>query len=279
MKPQILLAVLLILASCAYTPEEPSEQMLVVDGWIDDGGFPVVMVSLTVPVSTESTDLNDLGQYVARMATVKVSDGENTVVLTGMRDKRYFPPYIYTTGHLRGESGKTYTLDVSYKGLTASATTTIPQKVELDALECVKTESSDTLYSILASFRDDLSEHRRYKVFVMTEKGGETVFSPSFMGLYDNSAFPSSDQQIHIYPATATEGSDMRIHFPGSQTVQVKFCTLDEDAYEYWKSFENVHTLSRNPLFPTTYNLSSNVRGGLGLWAGYGAAFYSVELP
>ena len=101
-------------------------QSLVVEGWIENGEFPVVIVTKTLPVTTEYQSMNDLSDYLVRWAKVTVSDGEKSVVLTGMYDESYYPPYVYTTSYLRGETGKSYSLTVEYEGKTLTSTTTIP---------------------------------------------------------------------------------------------------------------------------------------------------------
>ena len=69
-------------------------QSLVVEGWIENGEFPVVIVTKTFPVSTEYQSMADLSDYLVRWAKITVSDGEKSVVLTGLYDESYYPPYI-----------------------------------------------------------------------------------------------------------------------------------------------------------------------------------------
>lgn len=83
------------LAGCTGALIPHSPQQIVVEGWIEDGKAPVVMVTTTVPVSTEKQELSSLEKNVVRWATVSVSDGEKEVFLTGRRNDDYFPPYIY----------------------------------------------------------------------------------------------------------------------------------------------------------------------------------------
>ena len=75
---------------------------LVVEGWIDEGGFPVVILSETVPISDIYADVNTLNDRVIKWAKVSIDDGENEVILTGKNSPSYFPPYIYTTSRMRG---------------------------------------------------------------------------------------------------------------------------------------------------------------------------------
>ena len=70
---------------------------IIVEGWIEEGGFPVVILSRSMPVSTDYQNVDSLSDFIVRWAKVTISDGSDSIVLTGKYDKGYFPPYIYTT--------------------------------------------------------------------------------------------------------------------------------------------------------------------------------------
>ena len=89
-----------------------SQSQMVVDGWIEDGGFPIVIITQTLPITEDFVSVNNLGDYIVKWAKVTVSDGVDSVVLTGKYDNNYFPPYIYTTGRMRGKAGQTYYLTI-----------------------------------------------------------------------------------------------------------------------------------------------------------------------
>ena len=59
----------------------------------------------------------------------------------------------------------------------------------------------------------------------------------------------------------------------------VKIAHIDETAYNFWRDHETTLMIGRNPLFPVTNNIRSNVRGGLGYWFGYGSTEYCLFLP
>ena len=86
----------LILTGCNDDFELQGEEspQLVVEGWIEDGGFPIVILTRSLPISTEYRNIDDLSDYILRWAKVTVSDGTDSVVLTGKYDEGYFPPYI-----------------------------------------------------------------------------------------------------------------------------------------------------------------------------------------
>ena len=264
-----------LLLSCTATQPEAADTVLVIDGWIDDGGFPVVMVTSSASVTPEGLSAEDMDSHVMRFAKVTVDDGQNSVILTGMPDKRYYPPYIYTTGHLRGEAGKTYNLSVSCKGMEVHATTTIPEKVALESVEAVRSETSDTLYSLALRFTDDRTQRRYYQNFVKTE-GQDSCYRPALMGVLDNAEFPPGQTVLNIYPEQKYTIEGFSLYFPKGRRVYLKFCTTDEAVHSYWESFQNSMSFTRLPLFPVRSNIKSNIEGGYGLWAGYGASFYEI---
>lgn len=66
------------------------------------------------------------------------------------------------------------------------------------------------------------------------------------------------------------------IEFPGD-VVLFKFAQVDMKSYKFWRSFERSGGAKGNP-FAEPMNLVSNINGGLGIWSGYGAAYYMVEI-
>ena len=108
----LLLAVPLLLSSCYRTEIEEAAPQLVVEGWIENGRPPVVQLTTTVPITTLKHSVDSLDRYVLKWARVTVSDGTKEVILTGVYNRRYTPPYLYTTGDMLGETGRTYTLKV-----------------------------------------------------------------------------------------------------------------------------------------------------------------------
>ena len=143
------------------------EPQIVVEGWIENGQFPLVCLTQTKSLNN-SIGENDLNDLAIRWAKVSVSDGTKTAILTGRINKNYIPPFIYTGSEIRGEVGKTYTLTVEYSGRTVTAETYIPQPVNLDRIEVDKCEDSDTLFQIRGYFQDDKTAHNYYKVFTRT---------------------------------------------------------------------------------------------------------------
>lgn len=268
---------LLLLGSCGDDMPERGTPQLVVDGWIDDGGFPVVLLTTSLPVTTQGENIEEAWRFVVGTASVTVSDGEREVALTARVDRRYYPPFVYTTGELRGQAGRSYRLHVEWEGGEAEATTTLPATMPPANMEIKKCAESDTLYELTASFHNPPGEHRYYKAF--TRPADErSYYRSAFMGTYDGSLL-SEDARIAIFRGHDVSLRNFTPYFVSGERILVKLCAIDRPAFDFWKSYEDMVSLSRNPLFPVTVNLRGNVRGALGYWCGYGAREYYVAVP
>lgn len=269
--------VLTTLAGCsdAYIPE--SVPQIVVEGWIEDNGYPVVILTTTVPIDGERKNNESLQEYLIRWGKVTISDGENDVVLTGMRDKDYFPPYIYTTSSIRGKAGKSYSLKVEYSGRTVTATTTVPEPVSLEYIKVKKSDIEDSYY-LTGGLMDDRLTKDYYKFFVKRARK-DSIYKPSFMGLVNDEILSENIEELAINRGISTIIEKEGNFFSKDDIVHIRFCTLDEQSYAYWSDFDTIYSLSRNPFFPANSRIRSNIKGGLGYWAGYGSTYYMVSIP
>lgn len=273
----LLAAMLLFMAGCKadYDNDEPSQ--LVVEGWIDDGEFPMVFVTRSVPVSENYQNIADLGQYLERWAKVTISDGEREEVMVGRLNRSYSPPFYYTTSYMRGETGKTYRLHIeSPDGLTADAETTItPETAVIDSFWVTPAESSDTLYQLHAHVNLKASTAQYFKIFSQTNEDVYTMLS-SMLGVFSREMIGNGD--IVIHRGRKNLKKDYVSSFSINEVVQVKLVALSEKQYQFWRSFEDMMSLSRNPLFPATDNMPSNISTGMGCWFGYTSRSYIVPI-
>lgn len=258
------------LAACDSDIMPGQESRMVVEGWIDDGGFPVVMLSRSIPLSDKPQDADSLYSYLIRWASVSVSDGERTVILTGKYDSRYFPPYVYTTGSMRGVAGRTYTLNVAFGDCHASATTTIPERHAITSLSVVKAEKSDTLYQINVTVDTDKARGSYYQLFTSVGTGNR-LFSASYLGTINGSLLRAG-ASIPVYRAHRL-GSGMAYtpYFTLRDTLEVKLAHIDSEAYDFWTDYSRNQSLAGNLFMAPASNIRSNVSGADGCWCGMGA--------
>lgn len=242
---------------------------LVVEGWIQNDQFPVVILTRTVPVSTEFQEMNDLKDYIIYWAKVTITDGTDTVVLTGMYDDNYFPPYIYTTGRMRGQTGKTYQLFVDYKDFHATATTTIPSTPQLDEFKVERLTDVDTLYKIKACFTDNPYEKNYYQLF--TRVGTKSIqYTAAYLGSINDEVI-DNHTEVTVYNGHRLDTKAYTPYFTVNDTVSVKLAQVTKEGYLFWDQYTKNQSLSSNMFLSTIADVPSNVKGALGYWNGYGA--------
>ena len=271
-----ILALILSVTGCQKDFGE-GEAKLVVDGYIDEGGSPVIFVSTTLPVSNKATSMSDIKDHLAIFGKIAITVDGQTSVMTATPKSKLLPPYEYTHYSIKGEAGKTYTIDVTYYDLHASATTTIPPKAELD--EIWYEPINDSLYTIKARFTDREGTGDHYKFFAYTENETYLNYGSCLMGLLDDADFKDSTVETTIYKPVTMDTRTYSPYFKKGETAHIKFCTLDDASYEFWKGFESERLSSRIALLPSSTNIQHNIEGGLGLWAGYGASYYTIHIP
>ncbi|MBO7301951.1 MAG: DUF4249 domain-containing protein [Bacteroidaceae bacterium] len=273
MKYIIFILMIFLSVSCTEDRFIETESMLVVEGWIDAGGFPKVILSQTISASDDEHSLDDLGEYIIKWAKVTVSDGERSVVLTGKYTPYYFPPYIYTTGEMRGEVGKTYYLTVQYEDFYATAQTTIPPKVEVNKF--IK-EGNDGKYCISALIDDNPDEKNYYKFFIRVLGRDSMYLSSNYAILSDKDyQFPC---KIPVDIGKSPIYDNMHSYIlTEKDSFLVKYAQIDSVAYNFWDNYKNIVELGQNPFFRYSNSLTSNITGALGYWFGYGATEYLFE--
>ena len=269
------LSALLLSCSGDYLPEQNDE--LVVEGWIEDNGFPVVILTKNINISNKYQSLDSLSSCIVRWAKVTVSDGEKSVVLTGRYTKGYTPPYIYTTSHFRGEAGKTYLLTVEYGDFHATATTTIPNTQKIDELTVERCAQSDTLYQISLRYNDDEAEQNYYQIF--TRVGGRDVrqYLAAYLGTIDNRVVKPKTK-IPVYRGRDINTLDYTPYYTINDTVAVKFAHIDSTSYNFWYDYTRNLTTAGNMFFATAASLRSNIIGGTGYWCGMGSDIKYVAI-
>ena len=269
------LSALLLSCSGDYLPEQNDE--LVVEGWIEDNGFPVVILTKNINISNKYQSLDSLSSCIVRWAKVTVSDGEKSVVLTGRYMKGYTPPYIYTTSHFRGEAGKTYQLTVEYGDFHATATTTIPKTQKIDELSVERCAQSDTLYQISLRYNDDEAEQNYYQIF--TRVGGRDVrqYLAAYLGTIDNRVVKPKTK-IPVYRGRDINTLDYTPYYTINDTVAVKFAHIDRTSYNFWYDYTRNLTTAGNMFFATAASLRSNIIGGTGYWCGMGSDIKYVAI-
>ncbi len=303
--PATLLAALLAV-SCEeiFIPDSADvPPQIVVEGYIEAGqrpSPPFVILTRSVPFFSQFSAEDIEGTFV-RNASVKVSDGERTVELSELcldelseEEKRLasvlfgfnpdslgfnFCVYIDLSFSLRGEEGKTYTLNVEAEGQQLHAVTTIPHHVGLDSLRFREPpgEASDSLAQLICYLQDPGGETNFYRYQVGINSNG--YISPIASVLDDRLI----DGQQAIFPLFRPEPRGAQEFdfetfglYAVGDTVAIKWITLDEAHFNFWNTLE-YNSANQGPFSSYTL-IDSNVEGGLGIWGGLSASYYELRV-
>lgn len=258
--------------------ETDLESKIVVEGWIEEGDVPQVILSSSIPIG-DVIDSTNVLDHVIRSAKVTVSDGQTIEVLRVKNDKDRVPPFVYFGTGLKGKAGKTYTLKIEYLNRIVAASTSIPKTVALTSAEFIKKNATDSTGYVFVKFDDPLNEKNYYQVATRLD-GQEPIFVPAFYGNLDDKNFDSSkialqvNRGVLLFPKTK-----FKPYFTDGDLIFVKLRTMNKDAFDFWNSWQNEIVNSRNPIYPSNTSLKSNIKGGIGIWAGYGQNVILVKTP
>lgn len=272
----LLIALLIPCIACSEYNDN-GESMVVVEGWIEDGEFPVVKLTTSVPLKYDYLSIDSLERYVLRWQRVTISDGSQTVTLTGKADSRYFPPFIYTTTDMRGQAGRTYQLTIhrnDQPDIVAQAT--IPQPATIDSFAIEPIDGNAEQCNLYAYTSIPAKPVTYYKIF--TRRTGDNLdYLSSFLGVLRSDMIPT-DGRIAIQPGRTNFEKNYIPYFTVGDTARVRFARIDSLSYEYWRHYEDMLSFSRNSLFPITRSMPSYISGALGFWQGLGSTYYEIPL-
>lgn len=268
----------LLLNAC--TPDLENEigvirKQVVVDGWIEQNGFAYVILTYNTEYfgNLDSASFRGL---VATRAKVTVSDGHDSEILTLMRDTNYFPPFVYRSNSLKGKAGYAYTLLIVDNRDTISAVTTIQQPVTIDSMWFEANSKGDTAGLIKGIISDDAGVKNYYKTFYRI-KNKNKIFVPTFISDYDDFYFNGQKFIFSLRKGPETYLKPFEdIYFNIKDTILIKISSIDKESYDFWAGYQNEVMNSGNPFAANHYKIESNVKGGLGVWCGYGSKYYSI---
>ena len=270
---------LLSFSSCHYEPIDYSK--MVVEGWIDAGKHPIVMLhtsySLNQPTDDTTQLIDVLAEHMVLFGKVIIFDGEDSVTLTGRVDTNYLPPYIYTTTKIIGEVGKTYSLRASYTTpyttLIAKSQTEIPAVATFDSIRV--TEYDKQLNVV--GYANNLETGAPYILMARTTNQRQYKICPT--GAFRATA-PNMAITINNPLDFTGEGMILQTLFPKTDTVgvSIKFAKVGEAEFQMWDSYI-AQNMTQGMFFMETHgNILSNIEGGNGYWCGMGASEYTISL-
>ncbi|MEQ8471175.1 MAG: DUF4249 domain-containing protein [Marinoscillum sp.] len=280
MKKIWIYTVLISCGACSGLDDDqfPDVRKVVIDGYIEQGQYPIVYLSYSSGFY-EPVDSASLQELVLPTARVEISDGEESEVLTLFRNTEVYPPFYYRATDLRGEAGKTYTLNVRSMGETYTAETTIPVPVEIDSIWIEVDQDVDTLGNLWIRFQDQPDVRNYYRVFTQV-RGKDEKYIPAYQSTISDRIV---DGEVYDHPVLKLPESFINIGddllFTKGDTIRIRFCAIDQAHFDFWRSLERELYLVGNPFGSSGNEVISNIQGTrpvLGIWGGYGATYKSI---
>lgn len=279
MKPSFWTALLFLVASALSSCiREPAllGVMPVIDGWIDSEGYPVVVFTASLQPGENDQKVAD---KVIVWGKVTVSDGTDTVILTGGPDSDYFPPYKYYSFRMRGTPGKTYRLTAEYEDFYAEATCTMPFPTPIDSVSLRPIEGEDSLRSALLHFTSP-SDVPAYYYVTMRERGKGSRAWPTLMGAV-KATEPGKAMSVPVFhPKNQLDTAEYVPQLKVTEELEINLCRVTEDVYEFWDAYNNAVLFGGSTfIVKDNGDLGGNVNGGFGVWSVQGVSreYLTVE--
>ncbi len=291
--PVLFISTILFLNSCEkdITLNLPDvKQQLVVEGYIYQDTNAYVFVTKSSPFFSE-LDSATVQTYVVRGAHITISDGTITDTMVEIEFPQYYL-HFYASPHMKGVSGKTYTLRVESEGTVVTATTVLPPAIKLDSTWWKPDGNKDSLGYAWAHLTDPdtLGNYYRWfakrinhytygknigeqKDFDFIAPIGSTfedkfINGKSFDFGYNRGEAQNSNKEDDGF-------SDERGYFKRGDTIIVKWCTYDQENFKFWRDEEQQVSSNGNP-FGNPTPIYGNIKGGLGVFGGYGVSYDTI---
>lgn len=204
---------------------------------------------------------------------------------------------VYTSLSLLGENGKVYHLDVNYPDHHLISVTKLPELVYLDTVyfDIISSLPDDSLGFIYGNLTDPDTVGNAYRWFAKRishypqwAEDNDLIGQQKDFGyiapigsVFDDTFFDGLSFEFAYYRGAEPnsnkfdDNNEERGFFKRGDTVAVRGCSIDRNAYKFIYSFESQVSNQGSP-FSIPFNLESNVTGGLGAFIGYGAIYDTV---
>ena len=269
---------LLLLVGCSAQEPGADEVKLVLEGWINSGGCPVVVFSRAINPGEGGTFENVPVQW----GRVTISDGEDTVVLTGGPDRNFFPPYKYYTYGMDGVPGRTYTISGDDgRGNTISATCRMPEPTPIDSVTFEDIDN-DSLIAATAHFTAPaiMPDGAEYYMLTMTPEGRNQRPLPTLFGTIEAKS-AGAHMSIPIYHPKHNFGGDY-MYVPQlykGERVTLTLCHITREVYDFYRAYDNMIAFGSSQFLGSSGSLPGNTSSGIGVWSAQGASTIRFTAP
>jgi len=299
-KTYFLLFAIILFYSC-QTPidvEIPNYyNKIVVEGYIENGEYPIVSLSRSVPYFSTMTLNYLIDSVIIRDAKVTITSSKGeTHQLTFMPSFEAPLFFAYTTnefmpGSFKGDFNTSYELKIEWDGKVYTSTTAIKNTFDLDSVGFVPTFGRTEIDST-ANLRIWMTDNGRndnfyqFKVKIHCEQFRDRLWVTTIPAAFDNSPFKGQHFNYEIVrgsPSTIfmpeMSERDLRLYLRGNyrvgDTVFLKYARLEYSSFRFWQSATGELTFGQNPFMSPT-PINSNIKSNtgekcLGVWCGSAA--------
>jgi hypothetical protein len=252
------------------------EEKVVIEGSIDLNDYSMVFLTKNLPYFGV-IDSVMIANLIIQDATVIVSNGSNYDTLVKTFNPNYFPPIFYKGTKIKGEVGKSYSLTVKALGKTFTAVTTIPAPPQIIDSTWFKTEpNQDSLGYLWSTLNDPPQIGNCYMIYTK-RRSKDKIFVPVLDPATNDKFFNGQLFQFSIMRGSssinsATADPEYSFYKIGD-TVIVKFCSIDQATYDFWRTAEGEMYSNGDPFISPSQIVTNTKGGSLGVWGGYGTLF------
>jgi hypothetical protein len=261
----ILIASTIILTSCEKVIQldlNNAEKRYVIEAVItDQAGTAKVLITQTKNFDED----NNFPGISGATVTIKENGGATTTLTETSAGK-------YESPALTGISSKTYDLTVVIAGKTFSATSTMPQRVNLDTIYATdELIFTDTRKIMNVDFRDPAGRGNNYR-FIQYVNGLKE--KQLFIQNDDYTDGRLNNNKLYYFP---DEDDDSTVIKSGD-LVNIDFQCIDASIYKYWYSLDRSSTGGGGPITPA--NPVTNMQGGaLGYFSAHTLQTKTMVVP
>lgn len=292
----VLFSVLFTLFSCEKEVDinlDTGDPKIVIEGGIETSLPPLVVITRSIGYF-ETIDLQTLQNSSVHGAEVYVSDGAKKVRLkefsvdTGGNGAKFYyyslidfnnPTLPPQDSLILGEEEKSYTLTVIVDGVTYTATSKIPRPTPLDSIVSKVPDRPNTqpdMRTLRIYFRDPDTTGNCVRYY--TSRNSEPMYA-GLNSVYNDDIINGTNFNTELplgEPRSTLKSFDsLGVCYPGD-TVRFKWAAIDKNVYNFWNTYEFALGTLGSP-FASPIQVKSNIsNGALGIWAGYGAIYYTI---
>ncbi|MCW3084197.1 MAG: hypothetical protein JWP12_1563 [Bacteroidetes bacterium] len=259
-----------------------SQSKVVIEGSIENGKYPEVILTKNIPLfsSVSGGGLTDLFILDAR---IYVSSNGMVDTLGLTVDSSSSLGLVYKGHTIIGIPGQSYNLTVIAQGNTYTATTTIPAPIALDSVWWKADPPHDSVGFANAHLSDPSGLGNNYRWLAKRPRdrryiapGGATFDDKFIDGKSFDFAYDRGYDATDVVNTPENDPDGQRGYYLLTDTIYIKFCTIDRASKDFYTTFETAIQSNGNP-FASPVTVLNNINGGgLGVWCGSGVTYDTI---